>query len=130
MTDDIQYLMLEHLKALRKDSTEMRADLGDVKARLSAQEEISGQILVLLGALEKRFDRTEDRLARIERRLDLVRYEVSGSSDFTFELDDELLDQLRERAAENGRSPEEEASFILFGKVIPQGDPAAFNQPA
>ena len=72
MSDDIEHLMLEHLRAIRKESAETRADIGDLKSRLSALEEISGQILVMLGALGKRFDRSEERLARIERRFDLV----------------------------------------------------------
>jgi hypothetical protein len=72
MTDDIQFLMLEHLKMLRKESAETRADIADLKSRASSQEEISGQVLILLGALGKRFDRSEERLSRIERRLDLV----------------------------------------------------------
>ena len=72
MTDDTPNLVLEHLRAIRKDVSELRDDMQDVKSRVSAQEEISGQILIMLGALGKRFDRHEERLARIERRLDLV----------------------------------------------------------
>ena len=72
MPDETANLILEHLRAIRKDVSELRDDVSDLKSRMSAQEEISGQILVMLGALGRRFDRNEERLARIERRLDMV----------------------------------------------------------
>ena len=72
MPDETAHLILEHLQAIRKDISEFRDGVADLKSRTSAQEEISGQILVMLGALGRRFDRNEERLARIERRLDMV----------------------------------------------------------
>ncbi|MFL5260205.1 MAG: hypothetical protein ACJ8AS_10655 [Hyphomicrobiales bacterium] len=44
----------------------------DIKSRVSAIEIIQGQILALLSGLSQRMDRFDERVARLERRLDLV----------------------------------------------------------
>jgi hypothetical protein len=72
MPDETANLILEHLRHVRARIDSVAEDVADLKSRMSAQEEISGQILVMLGALGRRFDRSDERLARIERRLDMV----------------------------------------------------------
>ena len=72
MTGDLESLALEQLRYIRKGMDEMRADVSDVKARLSATEEIQGQILVQMASLNRRMDRSDERLGRIERRLELA----------------------------------------------------------
>jgi hypothetical protein len=46
-------------------------DMSDIKSRVSSLEETQGQLLFMMGGLGKRMDRFDERLGRIERRLDL-----------------------------------------------------------
>jgi hypothetical protein len=48
----------------------MELDVGDLKSRVSGLELNQGQVLTLLGSLSQRLDRLEERISRIERRLD------------------------------------------------------------
>ncbi len=63
MTDEIENLVLEQLRLIRRDQLVMMADVGDLKVRLSTMEEQQGQLFTLLGSLAKRMDRLEERLA-------------------------------------------------------------------
>jgi hypothetical protein len=72
MTQETENLVLEMLRRIRSSQERMELDVGDLKTRMSAVEQFQGQILVLLGGLAQRMDRFEERLSRIERRLDLV----------------------------------------------------------
>jgi DNA anti-recombination protein RmuC len=49
----------------------MTLDIVDLKSRASATEEMLGQVISLVGGLGKRMDRFDERLSRIEKRLDL-----------------------------------------------------------
>ena len=72
MTEDATNLVLEHLKRIQGRLTVIEIDIGDLKMRASAMEQYQGQVLTLLGALNQRMDRFDERLSRIERRLDPV----------------------------------------------------------
>ena len=72
MNDEATNLVLEHLKRIQSRLGNIELDVSDVKTRLSAMEQHQGHILALLGSLGGRMDRFDERLARIERRLDLV----------------------------------------------------------
>jgi hypothetical protein len=72
MTDEVGSLVLEHLRHMRATMDSMSLDIADVKSRISALEELQGQLFVMLGGLSKRMDRFDERLGRIERRFDLV----------------------------------------------------------
>ena len=72
-------LVLELLSALRGDIAVLTSDLQDVKHRLSSLElGIAGLRRDLAGLYEQqaiatvRFDKLEERVQRIERRLDVV----------------------------------------------------------
>ena len=65
MTGEVENLILEHLRRFDRRLETMSADLHDIKIRMSGVEQ--GLALV-----NKPIDRVEERLARIERRLDLV----------------------------------------------------------
>lgn len=71
MSQQSDNLVLEHLRHIRGRVDSMSLDVVDLKTRIPALEEMQGQVLVLLGAMGKRMDRTDERLARVERRLDL-----------------------------------------------------------
>jgi hypothetical protein len=50
----------------------MELDVGDLKLRVSSLGQSMGQVVTAFGAVNGRLDRLEERVARIERRLDLV----------------------------------------------------------
>ena len=77
MSEETTNLVLEHLRHIRGRTDGLALDLADIKSRASALKEMQGQVLVLLGAMSKRMDRFDERLGRIERRLDLVEAPVA-----------------------------------------------------
>ena len=72
MTEETENLVLEMLRRIRSSQERMELDLVDLKARVSGIELVQGQMLTQLGGLGVRLDRLEERVSRIERRLDLV----------------------------------------------------------
>ena len=65
-------MVMEYLRRIRASQERMELDVQDLKVRMSSVETTQGQILTALGALNGRMDRFDERVARIERRLDLV----------------------------------------------------------
>lgn len=65
MSDEAANLVLEHLRSIRAGMDQLTHDIHDVKFRLSQMEET----MLHHG---RRFDRLDERLARIESRLNLV----------------------------------------------------------
>ena len=72
MTEDTENMVLEMLRRIRASQERTKLDIADDKSRVSALEQVQGQVLVLLGTMNQRMDRFDERLGRIERRLDLV----------------------------------------------------------
>lgn len=79
MSNVTNELLLETLKALRGDIMGVRDDLRELKTRLSNVEAGQGNIIRHLGdlasadaAAQLGIDRLGERVARIERRLDLT----------------------------------------------------------
>jgi archaellum component FlaC len=72
MTEETTNLVLEHLKHIRRVGDETREDMADVKLRVSAIEEHIGQMQIQFGGLNRRMDRFDERLTRVERRLELT----------------------------------------------------------
>lgn len=74
-TNVLDYLR-EQFKRIHDKIDVLRAEVGEVKQRLTALEIQSGNFMASeqshYGAGMQRFDRLETRLDRIERRLDLV----------------------------------------------------------
>lgn len=78
MTENVENLVLEHLRALRAGQDRIENELKDIKSRLSAVETgLNGvrRDLVALAEADARLQTTVDRLSdrtdRIERRLEL-----------------------------------------------------------
>lgn len=71
MVEETQDLVLEHLRRIRASQERSELDIADLKLRVSTLEQHQGQGLALLGGLGQRIDRLDERLGRIERRLDL-----------------------------------------------------------
>jgi predicted nucleic acid-binding Zn-ribbon protein len=72
MTEATENLVLELLRKIRASQERMEQDVADLKARISSVEIVLGQQQIQLAALNGRMDRFDERLGRIERRLDLV----------------------------------------------------------
>ncbi len=83
MTENVEHLIIEHLKALRNELREFRArheqDLTEVKTRLSALESTQGSVVSHIGHLSTSIagqqiaiDRLSSRIDRIEHRLELA----------------------------------------------------------
>ncbi|MBI3156770.1 MAG: hypothetical protein HYZ20_15380 [Burkholderiales bacterium] len=78
MNDNVENLVLEHLKAIRADLGDLRREVREVKSRLASLE---GQVVQMhksvafihedLAGLNLRIDGLSDRVEKIERRLDL-----------------------------------------------------------
>jgi predicted nuclease with TOPRIM domain len=67
----IQCLVLEHLRALRLDMGELRADVRDMKGRLTSIEVSAANLHGDFAGQSGRIDRLESRLEWIENRLKL-----------------------------------------------------------
>lgn len=72
-------IILDHLRQLRDGQRRIENDLQDIKDRLATTEDhVIGlrrdqtSIYEVLSSHNKRFDRLDERLSRIEKRLDLV----------------------------------------------------------
>ena len=72
MADEINGLILEHLRHIRGSISRMEDDIAEMKSRLGRLETIVAQIHVTLAEHSVRFDRLEARVTQIEKRLDLA----------------------------------------------------------
>jgi hypothetical protein len=68
---ETENLIVEHLRHILRTVDETRLDLMDLKTRVTAVEVSLGQVIALLEGQSGRMDRIEDRLGRVERRLEL-----------------------------------------------------------
>jgi len=75
MTENVENLILEHLKALRNElrdfKNEATADLAMIKQRLTSLEAQVASVHADMALVHGRIDRVDSRIDRIERRLDL-----------------------------------------------------------
>ena len=72
MAKEPENLIIEHLRHIRKAVDETRLDVIDLKARVSGILGTLGHLMTQLAVLSGRTDRIEERLGRVERRLDLA----------------------------------------------------------
>jgi uncharacterized coiled-coil protein SlyX len=78
MTDNVENLILEHLRAIRGDITALRDDSREVKSRLTSLEtavagmrrELADLYTDVVGQ-HSRYDRLLERIERLEKRLEL-----------------------------------------------------------
>ena len=75
MIENVENLILEHLKALRNDlrdfKTEATAELVMIKQRLTSLEGQVAGVHTDMALIHGRIDRVDSRMDRIERRLEL-----------------------------------------------------------
>ncbi len=72
MTEAESSIMLEILKRLQSDMSEMKADMSDMRLRMTANEEHLATLVMSVSGINHRLDRLADRVERIERRFDLL----------------------------------------------------------
>jgi predicted nucleic acid-binding Zn-ribbon protein len=72
MNDETANVVLEHLRRIRASQDRMELDVSEMKSRMSALEQTTGQVLISIGTMNQRMDRFDERLSRIEKRLDLI----------------------------------------------------------
>jgi hypothetical protein len=72
MTDNIEYLLLEHLKAIRADLDTVKHDLRDIKTRLLTMESYQAASHIDAARQSARLDDFDARLSRLEIRVNLA----------------------------------------------------------
>ena len=72
MTEQTENMILEMLRRIGGGMDRLEADIGDMKLRLSAVETHLGQMQIQNAGINSRLDRMDERISRIERRLELV----------------------------------------------------------
>ena len=79
MTEAVENLILEHLKRFQASQDRIERDLKELKSRLATVEVGQGALLQHMGHLassiaqqQVSMDRTNDRIERIEKRLELT----------------------------------------------------------
>ena len=71
MTDEIGNLILERLRRMDDRLVNIEGDMHDVKLRMTVVEEHIGNLVLGVSGLNARMDRFDERLTRVERRMDL-----------------------------------------------------------
>ena len=71
MTGNVENLILERLRRIDDRLSNIEGDMKDIKLRMTIVEEHIGNFLLSISGLGSRIDRSDERLQRIERRLDL-----------------------------------------------------------
>lgn len=71
MTDNVENLVLELLRAIRQDIQSLKADNRDIKMRLAGIEGHMSTFHMEVARHSTKFDEIDDRIERIERRLEL-----------------------------------------------------------
>ena len=71
MTDEIGNLILERLRRMDDRLVNIEGDMHDIKLRMTVVEEHIGNLVLGVSGLNARMDRFDERLTRVERRMDL-----------------------------------------------------------
>ena len=72
MAEEPESLILQMLRDMRASLSRIENDVGDLKLRMSAVEMHLAAQQAEIAGLNKRMDRFDERLGRVERRLELV----------------------------------------------------------
>lgn len=65
-------LLVELLRRIQADVSDIKADIGELKMRATAVDEHLSGIFIATTGMNNRVDRLDQKLGRIERRLDLT----------------------------------------------------------
>jgi predicted nucleic acid-binding Zn-ribbon protein len=72
MNDNVENLVLEQLRRLNHRFDKFELEVVDLKMRMSAVDEHLAGIMISVSGINNRLDRIDERVGRIERRLDLT----------------------------------------------------------
>lgn len=72
MTDPAQDLMIEILRRIQADVSDLKADMREIRGRVGALERGQAQIEVKLADISGRMDRRDELFERVLRRLELT----------------------------------------------------------
>jgi predicted nucleic acid-binding Zn-ribbon protein len=72
VTDNIENLTLKFMRRLDTRLDRLENDIGDIKLRVTATEEHLASIMMSMAGVNSRMDKIDERLAHVERRLDLT----------------------------------------------------------
>ena len=72
MSDEPDSIVLRYLRRIDERTERLEADMKDMKTRLTSVEEQVSLLRSDTVHVQHRLDRVEDRLGRIEKRLDLI----------------------------------------------------------
>jgi uncharacterized coiled-coil protein SlyX len=72
MTENVENLILERLRRIDERLMNIENDVSELKTRAAAQDEHMSGVLIAMSGNNTRLDRLDERLRRIERRLDLT----------------------------------------------------------
>jgi hypothetical protein len=77
MAEEINNIVLEMLSRIRSSQERTETDVADLNVRMSAIEQLGGQIIVhqgqmvtILGTLNQRMDRFDERMDRLDQRME------------------------------------------------------------
>ena len=71
MTENVENLILERLGRIDDRLSNIEGDMHDVKLRMTVVEEHIGNLVPSVSGLNARMDRFDERLTRVERRMEL-----------------------------------------------------------
>lgn len=77
MTDNLESLILEHLKHIRAKVDRNELDMRDIKLRMTSIEHQVASFHTDMALIDARIDRMENRLEQIESRLELTQWSAS-----------------------------------------------------
>jgi predicted nucleic acid-binding Zn-ribbon protein len=72
MTEETESVFLEILKRIQSEMSDMRDDISELKTRATALDEHMGGLIIQVSGNNNRLDRMDERLKRIERRLEIA----------------------------------------------------------
>jgi predicted nucleic acid-binding Zn-ribbon protein len=72
VTDNVENMTLKFMRRLDTRLDRLENDIGDIKLRVTATEEHLASIMMSMAGVNSRMDKIDDRLSRVERRLDLT----------------------------------------------------------
>ncbi|MFW2830241.1 hypothetical protein [Sphingomonas sp. ID0503] len=72
MSGNVENLVLEQLRRMNARFDNLEGDLRELKTRVTALDEHMGGVMIAVSGMNARLDRFDERLARVERRLDLT----------------------------------------------------------
>ncbi|NYD89885.1 hypothetical protein [Sphingomonas melonis] len=71
MTDNVENLILERLRRIDDRLAHIEGDMHDIKLRMTVTEEHLDNMVLSMSGLNARMDRFDERLTRVERRMEL-----------------------------------------------------------